>query len=555
MVTTQPTYAVSRHAYSFAVLEQLQTGLKRHDVFVSPSQKWGDPRAKVLQPEAWKALRPQVCRSLGRSTDMAAELATLRQQLDASYRRTAENLGTNPFVRVERQNGKDSLTISPIVKLDTPPSLALLRSAIAGNLPLADLPDVILEVHRWTGFLDEFTHINESTARVDNLVTSLCAVLVAEACNIGLEPVIRPDNPALTRDRLEYVQQNYIRVETILRANARLVAAQSRIALAQAWGGGEVASADGLRFKVPVRTINAGPNARYFHYGEGATYFNFTSDQFSGLHYLVIPGTLKEGPYLLAGLLEQQTNLQPREIMTDNASYSDQLFGLFWLLGYQFSPRLADAGESRLWRLDPKADYGPLNEVSRHRINSRVIEQHGDDLLRVAGSLKMHTVGAVELMQSLQGRSRASSLAHAIGEVGRIAKSLYLLDYYDDESYRRRILNQLTRGERRHRLARSVFHGQKGELRQRYREGQEDQLGLLGLVVNVIVLVEYPVYGPGSFKSARAGHGDQEMRTWRASPRWAIGISICLAVTTSRCPTLLLVVASAPFGTPLSPTL
>jgi TnpA family transposase len=110
---------------------------------------------------------------------------------------------------------------------------------------------------------------------------------------------------------------------------------------------------------------------------------------------------------VLAGLLEQQTSLQPREIMTDNASYSDQLFGLFWLLGDQFSPRLADAGEARLWRLDAKADYGPLNAVSRHRINTRLIEQHWDDLLRVAGSLKMHTVGAVELMQSLQGGSRA----------------------------------------------------------------------------------------------------------------------------------------------------
>ena len=33
-----------------------------------------------------------------------------------------------------------------------------------------------------------------------------------------------------------------------------------------------------------------------------------------------------------------------------------------------------------------------------------------------------------------------------------------------------------------------VFHGKRGELRQRYREGQEDQLGALGLVVNVIVL-------------------------------------------------------------------
>ena len=37
-------------------------------------------------------------------------------------------------------------------------------------------------------------------------------------------------------------------------------------------------------------------------------------------------------------------------------------------------------------------------------------------------------------------------------------------------------------------MARAVFHGQRGELRQRYREGQEDQLGALGLVVNAIVV-------------------------------------------------------------------
>ena len=50
------------------------------------------------------------------------------------------------------------------------------------------------------------------------------------------------------------------------------------------------------------------------------------------------------------------------------------------------------------------------------------------------------------------------------------------------------ILVQLNCGEGRHQLARIVFHGKRGELRQRYREGQEDQLGVLGLVVNVIVL-------------------------------------------------------------------
>ncbi len=36
-------------------------------------------------------------------------------------------------------------------------------------------------------------------------------------------------------------------------------------------------------------------------------------------------------------------------------------------------------------------------------------------------------------------------------------------------------------------MARNVFHGKLGELRQAYREGQEDQLGSLGLVLNIIV--------------------------------------------------------------------
>jgi Tn3 transposase DDE domain len=63
-----------------------------------------------------------------------------------------------------------------------------------------------------------------------------------------------------------------------------------------------------------------------------------------------------------------------------------------------------------------------------------------------------------------------------------------ILRFIDDEAYRRRILIQLNRGEGRHQLARVIFHGRRGELRQRYREGQEDQLGALGLTVNLVVL-------------------------------------------------------------------
>jgi len=294
--------------------------------------------------------------------------------------------------------------------------------------------------------------------------------------------------PALTRDRLGWVQQHYLRAETLGQANALLVAAQAAIPLAQVWGGGEVASADGLRFVVPVRTLNAGPNPTYFGTSKGVTYLNYTSDQFSGFAAVVIPGTIKDSLYVLDGLLEQQTILEPTELMTDTGSYSDLIFGLFRLLGYQFSPQLKNRGDTRLWRLDPQADYGALNGVARQRINTALIVAHWDDLLRVAGSLRLGTVRASELLRSLRPGGHATTLARAISEFGRLAKTYFVLAYLDDQAYRRRILTQLNHGESRHRLARALFHGQKGELRQRYREGQEDQLDALGLVVNILVL-------------------------------------------------------------------
>ncbi|ELX3518583.1 Tn3 family transposase, partial [Escherichia coli] len=190
---------------------------------------------------------------------------------------------------------------------------------------------------------------------------SLCAVLMAEACNIGLEPLIKHNIPALTRHRLSWVKQNYLRAETLVSANARLVDFQSTLELAGRWGGGEVASADGMRFVTPVKTVNSGPNRKYFGSGRGITWYNFVSDQYSGFHGIVVPGTLRDSIFVLEGLLEQQTGLNPVEIMTDTAGTSDIIFGLFWLLGYQFSPRLADAGEAVFWRVDKSANYGALD--------------------------------------------------------------------------------------------------------------------------------------------------------------------------------------------------
>lgn len=88
----------------------------------------------------------------------------------------------------------------------------------------------------------------------------MCAVLLTEACNVGFTPVIKPDVAALGRGRLVHVDQGYFRAENISVANGLFIEARAKIDVVWAWGGGLVASADGVRFT--VQTLYAGSNPR-----------------------------------------------------------------------------------------------------------------------------------------------------------------------------------------------------------------------------------------------------------------------------------------------------
>jgi hypothetical protein len=172
--------------------------------------RYADPRSGLLSGKEWETTRPIIYRSLGLSIDPAPTLTVLATKLDQTYRAVAARLPNNPDIRFEMVNAKKELVLSPLDKLEDPPSLIALREAVVSRLPEVDLPEILLEISARTGFTDAFTHLTERTAWALDLPTSLCAVLLAEACNTGPEPLIRHDVQALRRERLAWVNQNYL---------------------------------------------------------------------------------------------------------------------------------------------------------------------------------------------------------------------------------------------------------------------------------------------------------------------------------------------------------
>jgi hypothetical protein len=75
----QPDGTLDRRFYTFCVLERLQDGLARRDIFVSPSERWCNPRAKLLHGAGWESLRSQLCRSLSINPDVRIERLNSKQ--------------------------------------------------------------------------------------------------------------------------------------------------------------------------------------------------------------------------------------------------------------------------------------------------------------------------------------------------------------------------------------------------------------------------------------------------------------------------------------------
>jgi len=245
---------------------------------------------------------------------------------------------------------------------------------------------------------------------------------------------------------------------------------------------------DGTRFVVPVRSVDARANPKYFGRRKGSTLLNMINDQGMGTAGLVVSGTPKDSLYAVDLMYRRDGGRRPEVFISDTGSYSDMVFGLLKLLGVAYRPELADLPDQKLWRVDVNADYGPLDTAARGRIDLARIKRHWPDILRIVGSVHDGAVSASDVMRMLQHGGSPTQLGIALANFGRIFKTLHVLSYVDAEPYRRDIKRIRNLQEQRHGLAKHVFHGRKGELYKSYHEGMADQLGALGLVINCITL-------------------------------------------------------------------
>ena len=223
-------------------------------------------------------------------------------------------------------------------------------------------------------------------------------------------------------------------------------------------------SSDGQRFRAGGRAESTGHINPKYGAEPGRLFYTHVSDQYAPFSSQVINVGVRDATYVLDGLLYHESDLRIAEHYTDTAGFTDHLFAVMPLLSYRFAPRIRDLSDTKLYVPPGSPAYEALQPLLGGTLNVRHILAHWDAILRLATSIKQGTVTASLMLRKLGSYPRQNGLAVALRELGRIERSLFILDWLQSVDLRRRVQVGLNKGEARNALARAVFFHRLGEI-------------------------------------------------------------------------------------------
>lgn len=186
-------------------------------------------------------------------------------------------------------------------------------------------------------------------------------------------------------------------------------------------------------------------------------------------------------------ILDNETELQIIEYTTDTAGYTELVFGLFALLGLIFSPHIRDLGDQHLYRVS-NITYQNIEPILKGPLHRNYITDHWDSILRLAASLKLGYVSASLMISKLKSYPKQHVLVKAIQELGKLKKTVHILNALNSEPYRRRYCAQLNKGEAMHYLRSYLRYANEGSIRKSQLDDQANQAACLTLFANAVVV-------------------------------------------------------------------
>lgn len=359
------------------------------------------------------------------------------------------------------------------------------KETVHQRMPEHHLLDMLKNVEHWVNYTRHFTPPSGNDPKMTDAVSRYLFTVFGYGCNLGPAQTARHAQQEITLRILKRINDQHITPEKLQAASVDIINEYTRFDLPFLWGSGRAAIADGTHVELIENNRIGEQHIRYGGYG-GIAYHHI-SDTYIALFSHFIACGVWEAVYILDGLLKNTSKLQPDTIHADTQGQSEPVFGLAYLLGIKLMPRMRTWDDVTFYRPDENTTYTHMDRLFTQTANWHLIATYFKDLLQVALSIQAGTVTPSMLLQKLGVYSRKNKLYLAFRELGRVVRTIFLLEYVSRQPMRMEIRGATTKIESFHAFRDWVSFGGH-PITSGDPVEQEKRIKYMNLVANVIML-------------------------------------------------------------------
>ena len=473
---------LSRRHFEVCVFSYVADELKSGDICVMGSSDYADYREQLLSWEQCQPLMDEYCQNLGFPNNADGFVAHLKSWLEETALKVDEGYPHNTQIVINEQ-GEPLLKRPPTKKETT--SVKVLEALIEERMPHRNLIDILKNVDYWTNFTRHFGPLSGSDPKLERATERYLLTVFAYGCNLGPSQAARHMGEVVTAHMLSFVNRRHISLSKLNAALVDIINRYHVLDLPRLWGEGKSAAADGTKYDLYEQNLLSEYHIRYGGYG-GIAYHHVADSYVALFSHFIACGTW-EAVYIIEGLLKNSSDIQPDTIHGDTQGQSTPVFALSYLLGIKLMPRIRNWKDLTFYRPDPETVYQHIDSLFSETINWELIRTHWQDLFRVVLSIQEEKISSAVLLRKLGNYSRKNRLYKAFQELGRVVRTVFLLNYISDQELQQQITAATNKVESYNGFSKWLFFGGEGIIANNDPEEQEKIIKYNTLVANAVI--------------------------------------------------------------------
>jgi TnpA family transposase len=254
--------------------------------------------------------------------------------------------------------------------------------------------------------------------------------------NLGPVQAARHLAGMVTAHMLSFTNQRHVTVEKLDAARAELIELYLMLDLPKTWGNGQTVAADGTQFDFYDNNLTVGYHFRYRKLG--AVAYRHVADNYIAVFCHFIPPGIWEAVYVIEGLMKQPLPMRATNVCGDTQAQAATVFAFTHLSGIHLLPRIRNWKDLKLSRPGGKR-YRHIDGLFGEKTDWKLIRTHWKDLMQVALSIQAGKLSSAALLRRLGSENRQSKLYLAAHALGRVVRTLFLLDWISNAPLRQAV--------------------------------------------------------------------------------------------------------------------